>query len=445
MSADATAASASSFAQSSSQSASEEISGPSAAKIAKHNEFEIQKAKEKFSEQLDARGISARKQLQATSAAAAAAGSANSSLAESLSIEKIAEIKAKRLQQKKNTIIDPESEIAKDGADSVTAGASLILHQIDSDRTREIQSRERIHRNRATVLQSSGKNFAKTLFPILNIIKAKEEGGIKRPATDMRPPPASLTVTPQPASIARNPALTPVQQYNRYDQERFSRHDAAIGSGFRIDTTGTYAGLTLKSVTESAAVAVSQQQPQPAPVVVTPQSRPVPGIPAGMQKRTSKTPIIIIPATPTSTIVMTNAKFILQDLKYSPPDSSQRDPELLIQRKKPDGTTVPYRVIDNPLKLQPTDWDRVVAVFVQGPAWQFKGWPWNGNPVEIFSRIKAFHLKFDETKLDANVAKWSVHVINLSRNKRHLDRACMLDFWAALDAFILKHKPFLRH
>ena len=30
--------------------------------------------------------------------------------------------------------------------------------------------------------------------------------------------------------------------------------------------------------------------------------------------------------------------------------------------------------------------DRVVAVFVQGPAWQFKGWPWNGSPVEIFSR-----------------------------------------------------------
>jgi len=30
--------------------------------------------------------------------------------------------------------------------------------------------------------------------------------------------------------------------------------------------------------------------------------------------------------------------------------------------------------------------DRVVAVFVQGPAWQFKGWPWDSNPVEIFSR-----------------------------------------------------------
>ena len=32
--------------------------------------------------------------------------------------------------------------------------------------------------------------------------------------------------------------------------------------------------------------------------------------------------------------------------------------------------------------------NRVVAVFVQGPAWQFKGWPWEGNPVEIFARSK---------------------------------------------------------
>ncbi len=35
--------------------------------------------------------------------------------------------------------------------------------------------------------------------------------------------------------------------------------------------------------------------------------------------------------------------------------------------------------------------DRVVAVFVQGPAWQFKGWPWvaaGGSPVDIFARSK---------------------------------------------------------
>ena len=47
---------------------------------------------------------------------------------------------------------------------------------------------------------------------------------------------------------------------------------------------------------------------------------------------------------------------------------------------------MPYRVIDNPQKLTNADWERVVAVFVMGPAWQFKGWPWDGNPVEIFSK-----------------------------------------------------------
>lgn len=34
----------------------------------------------------------------------------------------------------------------------------------------------------------------------------------------------------------------------------------------------------------------------------------------------------------------------------------------------------------------------MVAVFVQGPAWQFKGWPWllpDGSPVDIFAKSKS--------------------------------------------------------
>ncbi|KAG8249839.1 accessory factor associated with RNA polymerase II [Homalodisca vitripennis] len=66
---------------------------------------------------------------------------------------------------------------------------------------------------------------------------------------------------------------------------------------------------------------------------------------------------------------------------------AKRDNDILLQRRKDGGLTVPYRVIDNPQKLTLGDWDRVVAVFVMGPAWQFKGWPWDGNPVEIFSKM----------------------------------------------------------
>ena len=65
---------------------------------------------------------------------------------------------------------------------------------------------------------------------------------------------------------------------------------------------------------------------------------------------------------------------------------TKRESEMLIQRCKEGGLTVPYRVTDNPSKLTNAEWDRVVGVFAMGPAWQFKGWPYDGNPVEIFTR-----------------------------------------------------------
>lgn len=67
-------------------------------------------------------------------------------------------------------------------------------------------------------------------------------------------------------------------------------------------------------------------------------------------------------------------------------EGAKRDNEVLLHRQR-NGISVPYRVVDNPAKLSPSDWDRVVAVFVMGPAWQFKGYPWE-NPVEIFAKGK---------------------------------------------------------
>ena len=47
--------------------------------------------------------------------------------------------------------------------------------------------------------------------------------------------------------------LPGTQQYNRYDQERFSKADVKDAIGFNIETTSTFHGLTLKSVTEGSA------------------------------------------------------------------------------------------------------------------------------------------------------------------------------------------------
>ena len=38
----------------------------------------------------------------------------------------------------------------------------------------------------------------------------------------------------------------------------------------------------------------------------------------------------------------------------------------MLQRRKEGGLTVPYRVLDNPGRLNNAEWDRVVGVFVMG-------------------------------------------------------------------------------
>lgn len=84
--------------------------------------------------------------------------------------------------------------------------------------------------------------------------------------------------------------------------------------GFKIDTMGTYHGMTLKSVTEG-------NQPKKAAVLPNPQPTPIvqprAGLPVQPNKRVSRTPIIIIPSANTSLITMYNAKDILQELRLA--------------------------------------------------------------------------------------------------------------------------------
>ncbi|XP_041974171.1 parafibromin [Aricia agestis] len=376
------------------------------------------------------------------------------SLSEAMSVEKIAAIKAKRLAKKRTTI---KSNDFSDTLGVVNSDLRAIL-DYDVDMTKDILSRERQWRTRTTVLQSNGKTFAKSILAHLASVKAREEG---RPGVP-RPQPV---VMPQPSAIPQQQT-----QYNRYDQERFIRQTEET-EGFEIDTMRTYHGMTLKSVTEGPSVPVAARAPQTPThsrqmpqnggmaggMAATRPSAPSPGR-LGGAKRPSRTPIIIIPAAATSLISMFNVKDMLQEFKYVPVEQKKaegavRENEVLLQRRKgPTGDvpnnatamTVPYRVVDNPARLSAAEWERVVAVFVQGPAWQFKGWPWDGNPVQIFANICAFHLKWDEMKLDANVARWAVTVLNLSRTKRHLDRAVLMAFWETLDKHMMKNKPHLR-
>ncbi|CAF0846380.1 unnamed protein product, partial [Didymodactylos carnosus] len=344
-------------------------------------------------------------------------------LSGALSAEAILKLRAKFRATARDKIVD-----FKENEDQLETVAET--QPVTAD-TFEVLQRERTWRNRTTVLQSTGKNFAKNIFLILNSIKAKEEGEQKQELlAAQRSPTRDLTVR------------APVEGYSRYNQERFVPRDDT--DEFKIDIHGSYHGLTLKTVTEGV-------QPNKLTSTTNVVPKPIPDkVDVPVSKRVSRTPIIVIPPALTSLITRYNCKELLEDLKYISTDEGKasgikRDGDILIQRKK-GNLTVPYRITDDPVRLTKQDWDeRVVAVFAQGPAWQFKGWPWSGNPVEIFQKIKAYHVKWSQLKTDANIAKWSVQLIELDQNKRHLDCARLRTFWDSLDAFIAKHKPYLRY
>jgi parafibromin len=374
-------------------------------------------------------------------------------LSDDLTTDKIAAIRAKLLSNRR-TRVKPEDDDTK----APSMGLGVLEGNSES---RDIFSRERVWRNRTTILQSSGKTFSKTVTAILGSVKAREDGRVagKQGNSSMAPPPPQAT-----PRLGMPPQRQALPNYNRYDQEQFRDKDDT--HEFNIDKTGTFSGMTLKSVTEGNQAARNKNAAAAAAAAAAnAQKAKMPnaggGVKSGAQspgggggggsggKRPSRTPIIIIPAAPKSLMTMYNAKDVLQDLKFVSTDDKKsrgekRENELLIQRRKEGGLTVPYRVIDNPSKLTNADWDRVVAVFVMGQAWQFKGWPWDGNPTVIFSKIAAYHLKWDDMTLEKNIGQWAVSVIQLSREKRHLDRAKMMTFWESLDKYMVNNKPHLR-
>lgn len=384
-------------------------------------------------------------------------------------------------------------------------GSSMIVSGIDAHGAddsdaimREIVQRERTCRTRFTILQSSGRQFDKDINAFLTAIKIKEEGsfengvmsqtiggGLSQPGgAGTQRPLNTLNGSSNVGALSQSQQMQAQQKarlgYNRFDQERYAAKDET--GGFSIDTKLTYqanpGAISLTSSNPSSAVDASQssgkmpssqsfqssQLSKPnAPASIGSgstqpggarpgYSQPSNAIQQSPPKKITGKPIIIIPAARTSLITMANCVDILQDLKYVSSEdkrksmSSQdayKDAQIVIHKRE-GRRDISFKVIDNPTKLAPDDWHRVVACFVQGQQWQFRDWKLgDGNPSEIFNRIKGFHLKISGMPSDPNISKWSVTVVELDHNKRHLDKARLLALWDELDKYMMKNKPYL--
>lgn len=81
----------------------------------------------------------------------------------------------------------------------------------------------------------------------------------------------------------------------------------------------------------------------------------------------------------------------------------QKSDRLVISRTIGRAKSVAYEVTDQEPRHR-RDWDRVVAVFCSGKAWQFKKWPFpgaaSGDLLDTFQRMSGAYLHFNDEQID---------------------------------------------
>ncbi len=161
----------------------------------------------------------------------------------------------------------------------------------------------------------------------------------------------------------------------------------------------------------------------------------------------SVVPIIIIPDAPTSLISLYNVRSLLEDGVFMEPGiareswgSEPKPPFVTISRplRSDPKKRATFHVYDDPSKFSEKQWARVVSVFAQGAAWQFRDYPFK-SPAELFAAVCGFHVHYQHIPLGPPVSGWLVQKLPIHRDLRHYDQGVVLDFWRALYNFLDSH------
>lgn len=159
-------------------------------------------------------------------------------------------------------------------------------------------------------------------------------------------------------------------------------------------------------------------------------------------------PIILLSPSASALLRMSNAKSFLEGGRYTPPDHSSTTTMLHVSRLIKDvDPTRPMRfiLVEGPEQFKPEYWNRVVAVFTTGQAWQFKNYRWS-NPAELFRHVQGIYLgwrgeeppesvrAFGHRVLTCAVEKWRDPGQPGAETSRWRDREVVETIWKSIEA-----------
>ncbi|KAK9241025.1 RNA pol II accessory factor, Cdc73 family-domain-containing protein [Lipomyces kononenkoae] len=158
--------------------------------------------------------------------------------------------------------------------------------------------------------------------------------------------------------------------------------------------------------------------------------------PSSGQSTKRRDPIILLSPSASSLLTMSNVKDFLERGTYvaAPPSSSAVNIQMINRNSNRLGQ-VRFVVVDSCERFKPDYWDRVVAVFTTGQAWQFKLYKWH-NPHELFQRVKGFCVTFSGDPVPESVRAWNVDVVQVDKVHRFRDRETVEGLWDVLEKWM---------
>lgn len=183
------------------------------------------------------------------------------------------------------------------------------------------------------------------------------------------------------------------------------------------------------------------------------------GTPNNALGRADGHPIIVVPASMSAMLTLYNAETFLANAKYVESGDlkkkgARKPSSLFISHRFKNGSLIKFRVVDSVRAFKQDEYNRIVCVFAQGQAWQFKGWsfglkpsrttrnnkPTEISPSDVFSKAMGMYVCYDNVGIPAIVKQWKIPVLTISKSRRHFDRSAFNDCWLKIEEFLLKRK-----
>ncbi|KAH8879191.1 CDC73-domain-containing protein [Thozetella sp. PMI_491] len=160
-------------------------------------------------------------------------------------------------------------------------------------------------------------------------------------------------------------------------------------------------------------------------------------------------PIILLSPSASSLLRLSNVQNFLGAGRYVPPDSGLAEDMLHVSRVLKDidpARPMRFILVESTEKFKPDYWNRVVAVFTTGQAWQFKSYKWS-NPDELFKHVLGVYLGWRDDQPPESVRGFGHRVQAYGIEKwresdtsrgadgaRFRDREVMESIWKAIEA-----------